>query len=182
MTDLKTVPASTRMDRLTFSYQSEAVDQATHIGAYSCPYCEQKVEFRTQHFSKHEGGLNSNLQGGGGRKDSTRPGRCSRRSGSRFWISIARSVGRPSESFMRQARSGPWDVILGTSPKSWKQSNGNGSQLPPEFRFEVQQKKSASCVSAAPPNNKLRVKTRHHEGSEITIRHAHRTPGDHGHQ
>lgn len=52
------------MNRLTFSYQSEAVDQATHIGAYSCPYCEQKVEFRTQHFSKHEGRLNSNLQGG----------------------------------------------------------------------------------------------------------------------
>ncbi len=45
-----------------FSEQEEYIEHAVHVGTYTCPWCGQAVQFRTQHFRKHEKRNPSNLR------------------------------------------------------------------------------------------------------------------------
>lgn len=61
MTGVRVVPAGERLDRLEFSDEAEYRDHAVHVGAYCCPRCSFRVEFRTRNFRQHECAKRSNL-------------------------------------------------------------------------------------------------------------------------
>lgn len=61
VTLVRVVPAGDRIDRLEFSDEAEYREHAVHIGAYCCPRCGWRVEFRARHFREHEGATRSNL-------------------------------------------------------------------------------------------------------------------------
>ncbi|MEO1034390.1 MAG: hypothetical protein AAFX44_02405 [Pseudomonadota bacterium] len=61
MRNLVRISPTDRLDRQTFSYQSEVTDEAVDLGRYICPHCGHTFELEMRHFRLHEGTNFSNL-------------------------------------------------------------------------------------------------------------------------
>ncbi len=51
---LRIVPASERVDRVSFNPKAEWTEHVIHVGAYSCSQCETEFEFNTNTLERFE--------------------------------------------------------------------------------------------------------------------------------